>query len=249
MKFNKPLIKIRAKDRNIYAQIAYLVDREDFISDVITIRIKLGINPVLHQIIERDEIRKRKDFLTSAGITSIFPHTFARQVSEEKIDKHFEVFMSLLDKYHRSTFFYNIVKFGIMSGEVWEKDYKAVGIVTGSLFHAFAAWPNFRGTTTLTLKDTEVAIIIYPETKKEEVVELFDSIQEYRSNNPSWKVPDTVRNIKRDRTLYWLNRQNIGYQRLATREKRGKHNISWEGSRDAIKAYDKKISVPLDMPL
>lgn len=249
MNFTRPLIKIKAKDSSKYAQIAYLVDRQDFIADVFFIRKKLNIVPTLHQLIEKEEIKIRKAIIRQSVAASVFRVNTRSNVKEKSVDEYFHEFTNLLSRYHRPTYFYNVVKFAILSGEVWEKDLRDTVMPSGGTLHGYNMWPS-DSAVSMTLNPWEVAIVIYPETKQTEVIELFKMIQETRGSNPSWKPFDTkVNNIKRNRRWYWLNKQGVGYQTLAKMEEKKKIFIGWGGIRDSIKIYETNVSVPLNVPL
>ena len=69
-------------------------------------------------------------------------------------------------------------------------------------------------------REPEMVIVITPETKVDEVTQLFkkdipDLVHEFKERIQSKrKLPDTISNIKRDRDWYWKHKAGLSYQKI-----------------------------------
>lgn len=250
--------RINIESDKRFGEVAFLVDRDDFIADVKKIRKKLGINKLL----SRQEAEKlwNKQHPVPAGSKTIYPFWKNSAIEKElEIDKDVK---KLLKKYKKSWDFYNVIKYSISCGCVEDIDYADRPRIQGEFLiyggeenkPCYYALPLPRDkielfkniNTDIKLDETEAAIIVNPETKIEDLAACFRLLKkDVEKNYPCWKTPDTISNIKRDRDWYWLKKKTgLGYGKAFNLIENRK-GITHEAFIKAIQQYKKRLSMEI----
>ena len=234
-------IKIKIKDNWKFSLVAYLVDREDFLSDIGKTRKKLGLVKIiprkkieeeLKKVNQRETLKKYKKE-TRVGKEFMGKH----QIKIIASTKYDQPTIDLLRKYRKSDNFHYVVKFAMISGEVQENDLQDTSP------YIFVANPN-TPKTEVPIHAPHVAMIIDPETNPAEIVK---SLSRFKRNNnkiptnDTWFLPSESENAKRDRKWYWLQKSGKSAEVISVNEK----NITVKGVEQAIKRYKEKLNLKL----
>lgn len=215
-----------------YAQVAMLVDKDEFIIKIKKIRKSLGLSKLL-------DYDKVDEWLCKTGKESSLSKMDKKD--KEIFNQRFYLGNSIAnikEGFHKNIYFTDVIKYSILAGKVTDKEY---------------TWTTFCEEFPFSdeFKDAEfeaewpmVAIFVNPETKldeinvllKTQVNEIFKKI--YGDKHDLKKSE----NIRRDREWYWLNHSSndnrMGYIKIAE-----KNNISSSGVREAIKQYKQNLSM------
>jgi len=231
-------IDISIKDNWKYGEIAFLVDREDFLKDVKKARKELGVTKLVpykkvnswthkqyEQEIKDDQIKKGK---YSRGTVYLMP--------AGKVDIKIE---NLLAKYRKPPTFFLPILYSILSGTVTDSEYSITA-------YCEIIYPE------ISVPEPKVAIIIHPETKPKEIEKLFktkipEALDEYKKYILKTKriPPDTISNIERDRHWYWLKEKGLSYTQVHKRVEKEGEAITRDGVIKAIKQYKERLAMEL----
>ena len=252
-------IEIDIDDLKSYCDIAFLVDKDDFLQDVIKARKEWGIIktfkslndwynelklnrcgvpatkdiPLPHGEVGLKEIEKRK------GLIHMYQDNLQKFI---RLTGKFDLLsQSLRKKYMRTPNFDLVIKQAISCGrvEAYQNTY------------ATFEYPEPITSIKNPFNEPRIAIIVTPNTRKEDVIKVFDEQvaqyqDEYFVNHPTAKVlmSDTISNIKRDRKWFWEKKQGKTYLQVAM-EDTSRIGIDAEDYaetvRKAIKQYEKRL--------
>lgn len=202
-------IDINIEDRWKYGEVAFLVDREDFLEDIAVARRLLGIRKLItHTQVEinkwfEEEINQAlKAKLNKRGLDLKRKKKFSFPVTESQktIDR-------LLKKYHKPLFYSDILKSAILCGLVTDEDFSLTSYV--QIIDPMEYIERYKRGEFIGYP--KIAIIISPETKPDEINELFRTgiqpeMDYFNHNylNSKRNLPDTMSNIKKVREWYWM---------------------------------------------
>lgn len=223
MKIKIRPIDIKIKDNWRYGEIAFLVDRDDFLEDII-------------------EARKR------LGLSTFIPHKEILEVewtslSLSQADKLSPIVEKLRKKYKKTHHFYLVIEAAILCGVVADGDFMRTYctiIFPGDDDFFFTSEPH-------------LAIIFTPETKLKEIIASFKkeaaggkkSYKEFVLKTKR-TTQDTISNIKRDRKWYWMKKNGLSYSQIHKQAtEKGKEAITRDGIIKAIKQYKERLGVEL----
>lgn len=249
-------ISIRIENKWTFCEVAFLVDRDDFLADILKARRLLGVKKLIPHTQEDlnkwygEELDRALDKKFSSSKVSkefSFPTTKS-QIIKDKI----------LTKYRKPPFFLNIIEAAIFCGFITDEDFSVtayVQIIDPNEYVERYKLRKFMGYPKL-------AIVISPETKPEEVESIMrkrvpSEMEFFKQNYLKSKrnLTDTVSNIERDRVWYWLNHKTnpydinkkqaldkkLGYYRIAQLSTQQGSPISLSGVRAAIDQYRDKL--------
>lgn len=251
-------IKILIKDDKEFENVALLVDRNDFLSDIGMIRKKIGLSKLLllshHKKVQRvmkklmSEVSKRtrKELHKALNnqkneLNKISTETFMKSLSKEErqlLDKHEDQFLS---KEYRSIV-RNIVR------KYREYDiFKYYPIVSNAIIYGII--PNNERLKSwfylfndkredfihrLGFNNPYIKICISNRITKSEFADIYKDLKKLL-----YKPPDTITNIRRDRKWYWMHKNGMSYARILGTTT----NISKQGVIEAIKQYKKRLAI------
>lgn len=238
-----PLIEIMIEDVKQFALVAFLVDRDDFINDVINIRKELKITsvPYIFPEFPYEEANNVVDYYYKGVCTICDASECFKEISAENhiwfssLDRTLATALifteSLVKKYGKGRLYLPIILASILTGTVQSADFSSTHILTIDRKVAQQILDEFYGNETIT------TIQVNRESTWSEVEDTFRSIQKYHFGTkkaddndglmqffsdtiPHDKLPDTVSNIKRDRKWYWQHTNGMSYGEIWKQEKK-----------------------------
>ncbi len=236
---------IRIKDNRKFMLIAFLVDRDDFISDVLSIRKKWDI-----KVIDREELEKK--LLTNEQKERIgnIKNSEAREEQEywdrwfiqDYGQKYLEgEIIDLQKKYFKSNAYFYAIKSVIITGEVRDMDFNLIEprIWAGNR-------QKYWGSVNYSFP--QIAMILDPETDIHLINKAFRRF--IKSQIPSgmdygWLIPDTISYIERDRNWYWQNRDGKSPKVICDELELKRKGYSQKTIEKAILKYKRNITKSL----
>lgn len=225
-------INIKIADDLKYANVAFLVDREDFLRDIQEIRANMGING----LIPYEGIKEWKHRGTKEGSLTTMDAE-GKEALKRWADLTTAI-NTLKQKYHRGVHFTRVIECAILAGEIREDDYKRSAYCES---YPFSYEFNEQG---LEIEEPMVAIFVNQETQIDEVTKLFNNdVKELLKNISAGKqkYPRKSENIKRDREWYWKHKDGISYQKILNQTPDA--CVERQAVIDAIKQYKMNIGV------
>lgn len=228
--------------------VAFLVDRTDFLNDLQTSREELNLKTLIsHDKVsswEEEELQLLKKtkpptvINTGNGIAYWDPNTPLELIT-----------FKLLKKYKKPPTYYDVVSKAILSGCVTDDDFTHTA-------YCYVDYPDFYNPKDYGLniiEEPKICIVITPDTKLNEVVELFKTevgavVEQYNRhlNTHKNKFEDTISNIKRDRKWYWQhNEELLSYSKIQLLSKKDGHIITADGVSKAINQYRQRLTLEL----
>jgi len=182
------------KDKRLYAQIAFLVDRSDFLKEIQSIRKEYRIDPSL----------QRDDYLRTASDESLsaLPKISARLLNRVAEIRH---------SFHCPPYSDDAIIQAILFHKI--KSIKATQVI----LHRKSNDSNIH---TYSGSHFEMAILLTPLSTKKEVIAAFEESKKLRSmykSNHRLALPfskKTLNNFVRDRDWYWQVKEDGNYQSL-----------------------------------
>lgn len=191
-----------------FAQLALLVDREDFLNDLYKAReelIRLEILP--KSLLTYKQTPTWENLEPLAGIThydmfgialNYFPYVKRSDILAEQIRS----------KYKRTPNYHKAIKYAILCGKVTDNEYSSAYLtfVDGTVRTPHEVSSYFR----LSSHEPQIAIVISPETKIDEIQQAYDNEfsvfkEIYKKNfTDSSELSDTHSAIKNHRKWYWM---------------------------------------------
>jgi hypothetical protein len=263
---NSP-IDIQIEDDRKYADVAFLVDIEGFLTDIAKVRKAWGLdkklypydptkpwleNPQWKETEEQlDEWHKMKGESTYEKLQDT-NYTF-RLTLEEKVNllkeyrKKLRVFpheafrqdvQKLRKKYKKASNFDEVITHAIIYGVVPENAYKTVDI---GIEEPEIEYIDFE-------KEEYPRIVFYPYTTIEDLEKIFkekakDILEKYQERlGGKIATYDHERgNIKRDRKWYWMKKSMSWAKLLKTVQEEDKQTIGLSGLRAAVEQYEQTL--------
>ena len=189
----------------MYANIAYLVDKNAFIEEVIKARESLGLlKPLSYEAAQDWQHRNIREInlkLLSQAEKELFNQKF-------RLDNKIAF---IKDKFRLSQNYTEVVRYSILAGKVTDKE------CSWSPFCVEYPFPEEFIEAELDTEQSMVAIFVNPETKRDQVEKLFDTkVKELFKKINNKKVPTRASsNIKRDREWYWQVQEGKSFQEIA----------------------------------
>ena len=236
----KPVV-IEIEDRRNFAEVAFLVDKDEFLTDLEEKRRELKIEKVLPYADVEKWIEAEIDHAVKKQPVKVWKNEDSKTIrySIPKIKSEL-IIESLLQKYHRDENFFIAIEYALLCGKVTEKEFSSA--------YCSIIYPD-------TLSKPKLAIVISPDTKWDEIKSIYDKkVPELAAkyNNKILKsdrvAPDTISNIKRDREWYWLHHKNGGglsYGDIQKQWSLKNEHISRDAVIHAIKRYENNLSVDI----
>lgn len=266
----KPIV-IRIKDKKRFGDVAFLVDREDFIVDIMRLRKKWRLSDKLLRLTDKrnwstfpwklPDKKTYKSYKKKLPLIEkkIFDMNYMDKLGikeREDLLKEYEELVrcipsenfswdirELRKKYKKPPNFDRIIAKSLLYGIVLDSDYITVElkIVKPELDYI----PYF--------KEPELNLIFYPLAKLEEIQAKYkegaqELIKEYEKYYIGGKVldSDTVSNIYRDRKWYWIKKnRGIGTRKLHKLLMEKKEPITLKGIEKALNRYEKHLKIKL----
>jgi|694.fasta_scaffold00232_31 hypothetical protein len=218
------VIKLDIKSLKTYARFAFLVDQELFIRDILKAREYLNI----YELVKYDEL--------DLWLKRYKINHFKNQKVGDPIDIYVK---ELLSKFKLDLSYFVAVRSVVLTNTISHNEVDENAYIT--ILDSSSILPN-----------TSLAIMITPDTSLEEIKTLLTSskykelkeVYRERSNTFSWDE-DTISNIKRDRKLYWLNKEpnKLGYIKLQSFLNEQGQDITPQGIKNAIKRYKYNLNL------
>lgn len=254
-------IKISIDNTRRFLDVALLLDRDDFLEDVISKRKELGLQKIIPRKILQatwDKVNNKATNDLLKGIhkkNKTFKHGL--KAYEVRIISPFDkAAVDLATKYKKGREFFDAIKYAIVSGEVNEEDtktiYKKDEVVVYQHFNdnVYAVLPvpigleNDYIKSSLKLDESEIAIIINPTTTREDLNSFYDFFEKnYRKKTDGiWHLDDTYTNIKRDREWYWMKKSGLSYGQIQKKYEKSGLAITRDGVIKAIQQYSRLLN-------
>ncbi len=256
MKMKIEPVAITITDNWRYCLVAWLIDRDDFLTDLQRVRKKLGINEKLvdYKIAKEwfdTEFEKEKKKTPIKKIPDpligkdryVFPKTESEKLTTK-----------LLEKYHKSPLYFETVRHAIVTGVVTNKELARTAFCQ-VLPLDYQMIDMEHGITNLVEHDQPVmAIVISPETKLEEIVGVFQKevphlrIEYVASRLKGTIMPpdiNIINNVQRDRKWYWLKKQGMSYGKILNQAKEEGEHLTRDAVIKAIKRYKARVTVDI----
>jgi hypothetical protein len=202
--------ELEVKDNQKFMLIARLVDRDDFIADILAIRALLKL-----------EITNRNIFDKKQGKSLLF---------EEKIElsKILCYVNKVIEKYNRSINYQRVILQAICTGVIKDEDLKQSSplMVLGNDILRRAIANNLP-------QETCLYICIEPETNRNSLTKEVNTYlrkQKKENSNLNFILHDTTPNIKNIREWYWLWKKGMSNIDIAE-----KNHLTKEGDPERIK--------------
>lgn len=226
-------ITIEIKDNWVFGEVAFLVDRDNFLKDVGKVRKELGIAKLMTLSEMINWLRKERKELDEGLLSRRQSYAIANELRK---------------KHRRSPTFFHPIMSAIFCGVVTEDDFPSIPFCR-------LIYPKMLPIDVYTLSggfEPRIAIIISPETKLDEVIQVFRTevpkvVEKYKKDVLKSKRPplDTISNIRRDRGWYWLKKKGLSYEDIRKRAVSGGEHISRDGVIKAIKQYRERLAMEL----
>lgn len=254
-----PPIKIQIEDGRRFADVAFLLDRDDFLKDVVKIRKSSGLAVQTY-----DSSKHWTDDRWNTPIEARLKHSEATQELENQLqdlnymlDLSIEEKIDVLEKfrkadrilpenafrqdiqrirkkYKKAPNFDRIIAHAVLYGEVRDEDYITCDIEIDRPEVDIVDYD----------REARVVVVIYPNVKPIDVAKIIQEKSEkvFKEYQEKWLRGslvnyDTRGNIKRDRKWYWMNKSGRGYTKISKHAETEGVSISWSGVREALNAY------------
>jgi hypothetical protein len=250
-------VEINIKNNYLFSQLVRLIDRNDFLADIESIR-KEKLK--LHDLYDRGLIEELYKYhygfslglVTKRGFQTAIKSLSKKYKNASTLPLSVEVPMSvatteagrLLHKYHRNSGYLMAVVYSILCGAVNDGDYSTNTfplIINSETIKSPLFKPPF----------SYVTIAINPESTPDEVLSVFkktysayfhEKVFPKAFKKERFRVAnDTMSKIKDFRKWYWMNHKNnpdrMGYRKLESMTK-----ISIETIKSGIKSYSSLVS-------
>lgn len=230
-----PPIDIQIKDNRRFTLVAFFVDRDDFLKDIVAVRKRLKITALPYAFpnlpyVEANNVVNyyHKGVASIYDVSECFKDICAKEhIWFTDLSRTLATAVmfseSLVRKYHKNRLYLPVVLSSLLTGVVRDADFSSTRIVTIDKKDAQRILDEFEN------DETMIAIQVNRESKPDEVKDAFVSIQNYyfgekkanadlrglvSDNAPHNKLPDTISNIMRDRKWYWQHKDGLSYQKI-----------------------------------
>lgn len=233
MRLNK--IEIKIANKRHFADVALLVDKDSFLSQVYDLRGKWKISNFFNDYVEfyshiwkQGKAKAWENF--NKDIEQVRT-SFERLPNFDEIILCAIAFNEIPEEVYSSCYLETVVN---PDDPEDESKYKYAIIVTPdtTVGDIRTVLSSFKKTTKAHLKQAN------NKEEREKAVAKY----EYEFGPIFTPSPKNIDNIKRDRDWYWLHRKHISYKKILDIAIKQREAISKDGLRKAIKAYEKKLS-------
>lgn len=228
-------VEISILDAKKYGDVAFLVDRKDFIEDITKLRHKwkhYHILPLTNPqkswstfpwVFDKEQLKRYMDAVIDTELSTQDLNTYRKMTTSEQkkyikrcrdaqrsvpaIDFRYDI-AAIRKKYKRSPNFDRIIAQVTLYNTVKDEDYITceVQLIKSGV------------ESLLHLDDEKVAIVVYPLATAKDIKTIADEklpqiMNEYQQQFIGASVfnPDTVSNVKRDREWYWLHENGLSH--------------------------------------
>lgn len=257
-------IDIKIENDQQFAEVAFLVDRDDFQADIAEIRKLLGIKHFpytfpKYSYAEANQIANLhatgqisidgarallEDFCVKAGLPNL--HALDTTLARAGLFAQ-----SLAEKYKKNYLYIPVMVGAVVGNRVREEDFRSTQVleISNQTFQELG-WIE-KGKEIMTIR-------VNPESTPKEVGEVFGFIQKYYfktrpieegsglntvyNNLPRCRLPDSTSNIRRNRDWYWLKKDDWSYRKI---QKSYPKIIDLRGVELAIDRYAARLKEPL----
>lgn len=262
-----PPIKIQIEDDRRFADVAFLLDRDDFLKDVVKIRKSSGLAVQIY-----DSSKQWTDDRWNTPLEARLKHSEATQDLENQLqdmnymfDLPIEGKIAVLDayrkadrmlpenaftqdikairkKYKKAPNFDRIIAQAVLYGEVRDEDYITCELEIDRPEVDIVDYD----------KEARVVVVLYPFVKSDDIEKIVREkaekvLNEYQDQwlGGTLVNHDTRGNIKRDRKWYWMSKAGTGYGKISQQVKTEGISITWEGVREALHAYRERLALKI----
>lgn len=262
------MVEVEISDARRYTQVVALVDRNDFLDDICSIRERLQITSYPYVVGKYADVEANN--LAQAykkGLMTISEFCLAlKELCLEKnlvfadLDKKLAMVNiyaeSMVNKYRRERTFVPVVIAVILTNLIYDDDFRSTSIL--SLDDATVK-QIARDLEDSAIKNKRIMTIqVSRESTVDEVKRtlLFikryyfhvskgdgddELTQIYDENHSTTDYPDTISNIIRDRAWYWMHQSGMGYKSIWKASKDNRTD-NWQGVKIAIDRYARHLN-------
>lgn len=258
-------VKINISDLRKFAYVAFLVDRDDFLQDMINLRKKwrldkhlLSFQPTKRWFtfpwrVSKSQMEKYEKATEKLENTSFNLNITGKMSVKDKNkflnslekserllpsnDFQFSV-TTLRKKYHRPPNFDRIIAHTVLYGKVADQDYVTC---EAKIIYPELEFPQY-------FQDPKLVIDLNPPVKIDDIVDkikndLPNKILEYEKNFIEGKIKeyDTMPSIKRNRSWYWFKKDHSWSEVLEKAKKDIGGNIALSSVRSGVSDYEKRL--------
>jgi len=221
-------LKLQVKDDWKYTLIARLVDREDFIEDILAIRKHLKLKCISRKLFD-------KEFKSSLEWT-------------DNLHKILFYVNNVIEKYTKSINYQGVIFQAVCTGVIKDEDIKLskpyIWLGNDSYLKKSIIW-NLP-------QETSLFICIDPETDRNKIIKEVNAYirkQKKVNSNFMFIFPDVIDNIREARMWYWQVQEGKDYKQLAEKYREEKGIKSDEGEsnledriKQAVYRYKQSLS-------
>lgn len=208
-------IKIEIEDLQAFADVASLVDKPDFLEDIILVRNKFEIGP--EKQMDNWEARlentynpsDRKKVSKELKEAQNYPTEYYKRIASayrkynSLEDFHYTV-IDLRKKYRKPQYFEGIIKIAVTEGVVKEDDYMP-GLATPlGMFLSVYGGTDIQAVPS----DNEVVIVVYPNTKKADLLRMWQLSRSWIDEKTLNSFKKIKSQLKIHRNIYWFYKEN-----------------------------------------
>ena len=228
-------IKIDIVNKRRFADVALLVDKNDFQDWVRTLRLKWKIDRPLSDV----------------DYSSIYSHIWHQGKADAWSDFNKDI-QQVREYFERSPNFDNVIMYAIAFNEIPDDLYASCYLDLiedpddpeneAKYRHAIIITPN------TTVPDIRKTLAQYKSNMKKGLKQDFDGknvdLEQYVFGPKYAPSPVNVDNIQRDREWYWLKKEGLSYGQIGKIVNKDRNTITNKGIREAIKSYKERLSKP-----
>lgn len=229
-------VTIICSDKRRFLTIAQVVDNFDCFQMIHEARKELDILEFYkREMFSSDEFKEEYNKYMEISVFSTKPEEEIKELTPtaRKLYLASEKAKKILREIKRGKSFVDILTFGILCNEVWDKDLdQGATLLNGSDLFDLTKDGEFY------IDKTEAAIIITPETTQHKLLEQF---RKYHKELPLF---DTISNVERDRRWCWLSLNGLSYSQIHQMEysRKDGERITERGVGIAIKRYREVVN-------
>ncbi len=252
---------IEIENKHKYTLVAFLVDRDDFLNDIEDIRKKLKLPSIPYTFSKLPYERANnvtnyyhKNIASIYDVSECFKDIAREEhVFISDIDKVLATAVmyaeSLSKKYNKTALYIPVILSAILTGVIKDADFAFTTRVL-----KINISETKRLCDELETDEEIITIQINRESTKEEVLKTFNTVKRlyFRMNRiadknelaivhlfniPVDKLPDTIKNIDRDREWYWMYKNGLTHDQILEIAIKSKKQLSKDGIRKAIYQY------------
>lgn len=253
----KPINLDGIQNDNKFRLVAFLVDRDDFLSDIEQARRLLGLSKLIpSREVHRwktAHVKERVDIIREQIEKISFPipvkggykrppidiKSFDQRVDGYIPSDNYQAGLNyFLAKYKRPPVYLSAIEHALLSGVVTDTDFKNVEIFISNQLE-FSDY---------LLYFPSILIYVNPNTELKEIQQVcrdrFNQVsQEYAKAMGIFYKASKIGDIKLIRKRYWLKEAGLSWRQIHQQATKNKETgINWEGVKEAVKRYKKILS-------